>query len=251
VEIAFSAGTSGTNGWMIILNYLIKNKKGGTTMGLTKNITILRILLVITSLLIFSTNSYSYWYANGSEDAYNGGGNGLSAPTGRIDQYIAEGAGYFLDSYSYTLQFMMKVELAINRELNYRELSQLLYAASINMHQAMYTYKLLKETADITPYNPVVIETLKNFNYDLFCENNGLNKEIFAEVKSYLSKGQVREIYGKLLAHMGIMIDLLQVIKRNIDKNLFPPVETVRQLNQTYSFSLLFGQYVAAVFDSL
>jgi hypothetical protein len=50
---------------------------------------------------------------------------------------------------------------------------------------------------------------------------------------------------------MGNMIDLLQKVKKNIDKYLFPPVGTVKQLNQTYSFSLLFGQYVADVFESL
>jgi hypothetical protein len=218
-----------------------------------KNFKILRILLVITALLIFTTNSFSLWYANGSGGAYGGSGDGdgLGATSGQIDQYIVEGAGYFLDSYSYTLQFMRKVELADHQGLNYPELSQLLDTALVNMQQAMDTYKLLKETADITPYNPEVIEALKNFNYDLYGETNGLNKEIFAEVKSYLIKGQVREIYGKLLSDMGIMIDLLQKVKKNIDKNQFPPVRTVRQLNQVYSISLLFGQYVAAVFADL
>ena len=223
-------------------------------MSYIKKFTIVRILLIITALMIFNTDSFSLWYCNNSENAYNGSGDGLSSTSSlvnEIDQYIVEGAGYFLDSYSYTLQFMRKVELSANRELNYLELSQLLDAASINMQQARYTYKLLKETADITLYNPEVIEALKNFNYDLYGEINGLNKEIFAEVKSYLIKGQVTEIYGKLLADMGIMADLLQVVKKNIDNNLFPPVKTVRQLNQSYSTSLLFGQYVADIFEAL
>jgi len=119
------------------------------------------------------------------------------------------------------------------------------------MEQARYTYKLLKETADNTPYNPAVIEALKDFNYDLYRETNGLNKEIFTGVKSYLSSGRVTGIYGKLLADMGIMVDLLQTVKKSIDKNLFPPVGAVRQLNHTYSTSLLFGQYVASIFEAL
>jgi len=219
-----------------------------------KNFKILRILVVIAVLMMFNTSIFSWWWANGSGNAYNGsgdGGDGLGAPLGQIDQYIVEGAGYFLDSYSYMLQFMRKVELASNLGLNYNELSQLLDAALVNMQQARDTYKLLKETADNTPYNPAVIEALKNFNYDLYCETNGLNKEIFTGVKGYLSKGQVREIYGKLLADMGIMVNLLQAVKKNIDNNLFPPVGTVRQLNHTYSISLLFGQYVASVFEAL
>lgn len=206
------------------------------------------------ALMIFSANLFSWWVSNGSGDAYNGNDDGLSSMSSLgddIDQYIAEGAGYFLDSYSYMLQFMRKVELAANRELNYQELSQLLDAALLNMIQARYTYKLLKETAEITPYNPVVIEALKNFHYDRYCEINGLNNEIFTGVKSYLINGRVTEIYGKFLGEMDIMIYLLKLINKYIDNNLFPPVRVVRKLNQIYSTLLLFGQYVAGVFESL
>jgi len=219
-----------------------------------KKFTILRILLVITALTIFSTNSFALWWCNNSGSSYNSSDDGLSSPSSLvagIDQYIVEGAGYFLDSYSYMLQFMRKVELSANQEMNYQELSQLLDAALGNMRQSRDTYKLLKETAETTPYNPVVIEALKNFDYDRHCEINGLNKEIFTGVKSYLIDGRVTGIYGKLLADMDAMLYLLKLIKQNTDNNLFPPVKVVRKLNQTYSTALLFGQYVAGVFESL
>lgn len=220
-------------------------------MSYLKNFRILRILMAITALMMFTTNSFSLWWCNNSDSAYNGGGDGLGAPAGQIDEYIVEGAGYFLDSYSYTLQFMRKVELAENQEMNYPELRHLLESSLVNMQKARDTYKLLKETADITPYNPEVIEALKNFNYDLYCEINRLNKEIFNGVKCYLIKGQITEIYGKLMADMGIMVNLLQAVKINIDNNLFPQVKAVRKLNQSYSTSLLFGQYVADIFADL
>ncbi len=220
-------------------------------MSYKKQVSILKILLVTTALMIFNINSFAIWWCNNTDGVFNNNGNGISASIDLIDQYIAEGAVYFLDSYSCTLQFMRKVELASDRELNYPELNQLLDAASINMEQARATYKLLKETADQTSYNLAVIEALKNFNYDLYCYSNGLNREIFNGVKSYLIRGQVREIYGKLLTDMGIIFDLLQTVKRNTDNNLFPPVGTVRKLNQTFSTSLLFGQYVAGVFEAL
>jgi hypothetical protein len=223
-------------------------------MSYLKKFTIIRILLVITAFVIINTNSFALWWCNNSGSSYNGSSDGLSSPSSLvadIDQYIVEGAGHFLDSYSYTLQFMRKVELSANRELNYPELSQLLDAALVDMQQARDTYKLLKETAETTPYNPVVIEALKNFDYDRYCEINWLNKEIFTGVKSYLIDGRVTEIYGKLLADMGTMKYLLKLIKKYIDSNMFPPVKAVRILNQTYSTSLLFGQYVAGVFESL
>jgi hypothetical protein len=119
------------------------------------------------------------------------------------------------------------------------------------MQQARDTYKILKETAEITPYNPVVIEALKKFDYDRYGVINWLNKEIFAQVKSYLIDGRVTGIYGKLHTDMNTMIYLLKLIKKYVDLNLFPPVKVVRKLNQTYSSALLFGQYVAGVFESV
>ena len=219
-----------------------------------KKFTIIKILLVIMALTIFSANLFPWWLSNGSGTAYNNSSDGLNSPSSLnadIDQYIIEGAGYFLDSYSYTLQFMRKVELSGNRELNYTELSQLLDTALVNMQQARDTYKILKETAEITPYNPVVIEALKKFDYDRYGVINWLNKEIFAQVKSYLIDGRVTGIYSKLHADMSTMIYLLKLVKKYVDINLFPPVKVVRKLNQTYSMALLFGQYVAGVFDSL
>jgi hypothetical protein len=53
------------------------------------------------------------------------------------------------------------------------------------------------------------------------------------------------------LADMRTMIDLLQSVKKNIDNNLFLPVKSVRKLNQAYSTSFLFGQYVADIFSAL
>jgi len=93
----------------------------------------------------------------------------------------AADAGYFLDSYSYTLQFMRKVELSGNRELNYPELSQLLNAALFNMQQArvteiygklladmeaiLYLLKLVKKYVDANLFTPVKVVRKLNQTY--------------------------------------------------------------------------------------
>jgi hypothetical protein len=222
-----------------------------------KKTQIIKFFLAMISIIIFCINSYSWWWANGTGNAYytgddNQGISGISCVAGNsLDYYIAKAAEYFLDSYANVLVFMGKIEMSFYRELNYRDLSKLIDLTLIKVEQAWYNYILLKETADKTPYNQVVIETLKNFDYEQFMQTNSLNREIFLEVKEYLSNGRVSEIYGKLTCDIEAIYNLLQAVKLSIDKNRFPPVKTVRKLNQVYSESLLFGQYTSCVFDSL
>jgi hypothetical protein len=217
-----------------------------------------KLFLGIVILLFLNFNLFSWWTVNGSGSAYNGddsssGGDTTSSDNnvGVIDIYIALGGGYFLESYSKTLTFMNKTELAALYGMNYNELQVLLNDALLNMELANHTYGYLHQIAANTPYNPVVIQALKDFNYHDFCSENNCNREIFSQVQSYLSNGKVTEMYGKIIAHTQEIIDLLQLVKGDIDQRTFPSTKNVRQLNQAYSTTLLFGQYIAEIFEAL
>ncbi len=219
-----------------------------------------KLFLGIFIFIFLNFSLFPYWTVNGSGIAYNGGdGSGSSSGdttssannAGVIDIYIALAGGYFLESYSKTLTFMNKTELAALYGMNYNELQVLLNDALLNMELANQTYGYLQQIAANTPYNPVVIQALKDFNYQDFCSENHCSREIFSQVQSYLSNGNVTEVYGKIIAHTQEIIDLLQLVKRDIDQKTFPSTKNVRQLNQAYSTTLLFGQYVAEIFEAL
>jgi len=211
------------------------------------------ILLGISFLILINTNAYPWWYINGSGVGYGGGDDSTneSVSTTAIGDYIVDGAGYFLDSYDKTLIFMKKAEWYEKQVVSNDELINLLDNALEQMKLAYTTYVSLNQLAYSTPYNPVVIEALKNFNYDGFQAEYNLNSEIFADVKNYLCKGDIRGVYRKVMWDTAQLIGLLNRVKEKLEAGVFPPLKEVWKLNQAYSQSLLFGQYISQVFGNL
>jgi len=213
----------------------------------------MKLLLGLIIMIIMNIQLLSWWYVNGSGNAYNPPPSPGFEVTGTvsIETEVARGAGYFLEAYADTLLFMNQVELSNLKGMDYNHLQSLLDNALKHMTQANATYTRLKAKAEYTPYNPVVIEALRNLNYEEFGLTRNLNREIFAEVQTYLAGGSVTEMYGKLISDMEVIIKLITLVKENIDNGQFPSTPQVRQLNQAFSVSLLFGQYVAEVFEAL
>jgi len=96
-----------------------------------------------------------------------------------------------------------------------------------------------------------VIAKLLVFDYESSRETNGLNRDIFYRVKKYLVKGDVTGLYVLLESDMASIIRQLQTVKTSLDAGTLPGLSLLWRLNQTYSESLLTGQYTAEVFKSL
>jgi hypothetical protein len=212
-----------------------------------KKYSILKVLLGIIIIISLNLNSFSWWYANHTDSAYGGDGeNGIS-----ISDLVVDGAGYFLESYSNTLLFMKKIEWSGKTALDYDELKNLVDKALDNMKSAKETYVNLKQAADTAPYNPAVIDALKQFDYNGFKEANSLNGDIFKEVNGYLVKGDIRGVYARILLDTENIILLLERIRDQVDAGDFPVIGDVWNVNHAYSQSLLFGQYTSQVLASI
>jgi len=146
---------------------------------------------------------------------------------------------------------MKKTELSDKQFVSNDELIDPLDNALEQMKLAYTTYVKLNQLAYNTPYNPLVIDALKNFNYDGFRAEYNLNGEIFSEVKAYLGKGDIRGVYRKVMWDTAQLIGLLNRVKEKLEAGVFLPLKEVWKLNQAYSQSLLFGQYIAQVFANL
>jgi len=204
---------------------------------------ILRIILGVFILILFQFHSFSRWCANYTDNGFES--------SNTIQEPIARGAGYFLDSYANTMHFMRQTELSASLGMNYADWGSLLDRALESMKLANEAYAGLKQAADQAPYNPTAIEALKKYNYDNFQDSVPVNREVFAEVKMYLEKGDIRGVYGKILADTDNIIILLKKVQASVDVGKFPPVTDVWSLNQAYSNTLLFGQYVSSVFSEI
>lgn len=119
------------------------------------------------------------------------------------------------------------------------------------LEQAQMVYLLLKATADRTPYDTAVIEKLKRFDYDGFSMSHGMNPMVFAEVKNYLVKGEVRELYGRAVQEAARLLEKVRSVKAKMEEGVNLPIEETWRANDLFMKFLTFGQYTAEVFKAL
>jgi hypothetical protein len=213
-----------------------------------------KILLTVTAVLIlFTGQMFAFVYGNDLCKVYseyppkivnNGNDTGMCV-------LIIEGAGYFLSSQSDMLLFLNRLELAGLSTPDYAELQYLLNRAVKNMEKAVETYKTLASTAAVTPYNPQVISQLMEFDYTGYEKTNALNVEVFARLKTYLSKGDINGVIFIMKRDMESILQQLYVLKAFVDKQEFPGLSLLWRVNQSYQQAMLSGQYVAEVFNNL
>jgi hypothetical protein len=212
-----------------------------------KPLPIVNLVIIAALLALTGTAAHSRWTVNYSDIAFDGSGETAAV----LESDIATGAGYFLEAYAETLLLMKKLEIPGAEGMKDDTLPVLASQALTHLEQARAAYLRLKQTAAAAPYNPAVLEALARFDYDTLQETGNLDKEILAEVKSYLSSGQIRELYGEIITRHEILIPLLKQIKSDIDSGIFPTLQDVWQANQVFARTLLFGQYVSRVFAAI
>jgi hypothetical protein len=211
------------------------------------------LLFICTIVLFLSPNLHSYICANGSGDGFcdPDGGKEYSCNNVIINNYIEEGAGYFLNSYSNALYFLNRVELSNLKGIDCVEWSNILNSAAANIKNAKGTYSQLIKTAESTPYNQKIISKLKSFDYYYFMKENDLNDVIFNEVADFLKNGDIIGVYKWIYLRMSEIEDILFFIKIEMNFRGIPALANLWKLNGAYSRALLFGQYVAMVFDAI
>ena len=135
-----------------------------------QKLTVSRVLLWVAVLILSTLNVSAVIYFNGAGGNFGGGSESTLPQEKTIRDYVIEGAGYFLESYSGFLLFLNKVELKELQGLDYNEVQMILNSAIEKMENARDVYTRLKQEADVTPYNPDMIDELMNFDYDGFQE---------------------------------------------------------------------------------
>jgi len=221
-----------------------------------KKKSLLIVTLVIVCLVIGSSVYLNAAMAgNESDSAYSPPSplpNGMASIRSiTLGQLIADGGSRFFKSAGYIDQFFGLVEASEVTGPDYAGMQKNLNAAIFYLEQAGNTYLQLKNQAAVTPYNQEVISKLFNFDYDSFQQENGLFPVIFAKVKGFLAAGNVTGIYSEFYSYTGDILDLLYLLKKDIDAGTFPDISIAWSVNQKYSEIKLFGQYVARVFFSI
>lgn len=212
-----------------------------------------KVCVGLTVLILFSLNGWALVYLNGSDWGFDelwesASVMDTSAQDRSISALVVEGAGHFLQSNSDFMLFLNRAEMSELNGVDFNELKATLDNAILNIENARDTYLLLKQKADGTPYNYGIIAELDSFNYEVFQREQDLVPSVFREVKAFLGDGQIRGVYGKILADTEEILAIANAIKASVDAEQFPELSTLWNLGHSCSRSLLFGQYVARVF---
>lgn len=218
-------------------------------------------LSIFTVLLVafLQINSYPAFLTNTGEIFFQQNSNTLSVPLSVqaadnskfIETYIINGASYIFKSYAYTLQAMQMVETSTPNTLDLNALKIILRNSIQNTTNAVLVYRNLKATADTTPYNPIMVQKLQNFDYFSYCYNNNLNETTMWKVASYLYYGDVRGTFSYLLNQFESILKLQQSILASLETVKFPEIANIWRLNHQFSDCLMFGQYCAQIFDEI
>lgn len=214
---------------------------------------LLTIFILIINLTIMQNFTFAYIFGNGSGSGYEDVGDEDDAGTSgiNIEMLVVEGAGHYLNAQTDIMSFLHRVEMSGNYNVNTLELNNILLRALNNMYLAAATYDLLIRTAELTPYNETVIMKLKDFDYDQYMMEQGLNPVIFKEVEAYLGQGDINGMYKEIRTHLKEIIEILNLIKEDMSLFKMPPLSRVWQLNEMCFHTLIFGQYAARVFAAL
>lgn len=210
---------------------------------------ILTVSMVFIVMTLANNNLFSYISCNGSGSGYEGsnGSEGLTY-TAAIDNIIIEAAGYYLQGNSDIQAILKMVELQDLTETDYTELQRLVNSALENITSARLTYEKLVNQAEATPYNPVVLEQLKSFDYKTFMSANRLNEPVFKRVETFLSAGDITGAFKYVLSAVRDIEDLLITVKTEMDFNRLEPYW---QLNERCAETTLFGSFIARVFHQI
>ncbi len=213
---------------------------------------------IFISLLMFITvNIYVFplIYHNGSGSSYGEEPDEISAAAGKtsaisnpIENYIIAGAGYYLKGNAYIQSLLNLVELQDSNGIDEAELLQMVNNALDNITRARETFAKLIDTAEATPYNPVVIEILHHFDYETFMTVNNLNPVIFKELQSYLSRGDITGTFKRSYYNIYNIEGLLVSIQTGLSSDNLPGLPLLWQLNELCAGTALFGSYAARVF---
>lgn len=211
-----------------------------------------KVLLMMVVLILFHLNSPALTYCNDTYSAFlEIDKKQKNSELGTIKVYVVGGAGCFTEAYSEFVLFLNKIEIGELGSLNYNELKMVLDKAIEKMVDTKNIYCELKQKADHTPYNPKVINELLAFNYGNFQIKNHLLEPVFNNVKHYLCRGKIREMYGERISQIERILSIANMIKSKIEVSELPGSSVFHDLNEACSQSLLFGQYASRVFREI
>ncbi|UCH94990.1 MAG: hypothetical protein JSV88_32705 [Candidatus Aminicenantes bacterium] len=161
----------------------------------------------------------------------------------QIEGAVIEGAIHFLEAQSFASLLLEEIEKSAQQPLDYP--SALAYAekAVIEVEKSIHEYDRAISAGKQVGYVNEVIQKFKNFDYDAFASDKGLNRDIMTVVKAYFTGGNILGAYQQRLEHLGDILVTLHQIKEKLTDRQSPDISLAWKLFQRFSEASLFGNY--------
>jgi hypothetical protein len=164
-----------------------------------------------------------------------------------MGMYITEGAGYMLGAYSGVGSFLKQVEVSELYGVDSAAIRSILNRMIDDLERARDTYFVIDYIAAITPYRKDVIERLAAFDYDGFEKSEGLFGTVFDRVERFLKCGDIRGVFAKILKDIDSLLRQSYALRKSVDAGTLPDIKSLWKLNQSFTNTILFGQYFSQV----
>lgn len=210
-----------------------------------------KTLIILLFLPLMAIHSFPRIFANGSGSGYQTGEENLNGAANEIESIVIRGACEYLQAYAENLIFFKQLEINPLQGIDLKACQERLDRSLSHLDQAMETYKLLIQRAENTPYNETVLSRLRDFDYKGFMNRKGFDGEIFKQVKEHLIMGDITGFYKMIYNRMNRIRSILETFNIDFSKNKMPSVTTLWQLNRMYYDTLMAGQFVAIVFNTV
>jgi hypothetical protein len=224
-----------------------------------KNSKLAGMIIIWAMVIGFTGNSpvFSRYIGNTSENAFEEGTSqsGANAENFKseasIRELIIRAAGFYFKASGNASHLSEQCELTDLEGFDYNQLNSLVNTTIQNMESAVFYYRELVYRANKTPYNQTVLNKLMDFDYRSFSIQNGLVKDIYDQVESYLKNGDIRGVYIRIKNDVEQILELLYEVRWVLYWGYIPANKIMWDLNQETAKLQLFGQYISRTFEAI
>lgn len=198
-----------------------------------KNINVLILIFLITC----GFNGYSFIVMNDIVPVFPG------EDQRAIENNVIQGAVHFLQAQSQASLLLGEFEKSGKQPFSYSFALQAVEGAISEVEKSIYEYEVAVTIGKRAGYVHAVIQKFKNYNYDVFVSEKGLNRDIMEMVRAYFSGGNIIGAYQQNMEYLGEILITLHLIKDKLDTNQLPDISLFWQLVRQFSRTALFGNY--------
>jgi hypothetical protein len=217
---------------------------------------IISMILTLSLMSVFSFGRFVFnWPCllyNGQCPPENSNQSSIQSLSPSLGQLSIDAAGFFLQANSDFHAFLKKIELEEIYGVNDDELIEPITSAIENMQMAHSIYYRVWQMSKSLECNPVVLQKLAQFNYELILEEKRLIPSIFNKVEKYLKKGNMQGAFEKIYNDTGEILQGMKSLESMMPTNSIDVlIPLCWEVNQRLLESALFGQYISQVFSEI